>query len=189
MTNELILDQNINISLIIIGSLLIIGCSIYYIVKNNNTAIPTNNTEAFTFEEIEASFEDDRYRNLTTVSNENTEENLDQYFMDSDSDTDTVSDYENPFDSENELDSSDIESILNDPDIFMMPNVDFDVCPIEELKFFEFNSLYAKEISENGVTEEDILDFIYSYSKEELATNWINDLFIKAVNLLKDYMI
>jgi hypothetical protein len=52
-----------------------------------------------------------------------------------------------------------------------MPNVDFDVCPIEELKLFEFNSLYSKEIEEHGVTEEDIIDFIYSFSKEELATN------------------
>jgi|HubBroStandDraft_5_1064220.scaffolds.fasta_scaffold00135_15 hypothetical protein len=178
MNKDLILDNNIDISWIVIGSLLILGCSIYYIIKSNNTAIPTNNKEALTYEDIQAIYDEERNRNIGTVSNEN----IDQFLTASDAETDTASDYE--FDSENEPDTSDIESILNDQDIFIMPNVDFDVCPIEELKLFEFNSLYSKEIEEHGVTEEDIIDFIYSFSKEELATNWINDLFLLAVSLL-----
>jgi len=41
-----------------------------------------------------------------------------------------------------------------------MPNVDLDVCPIEELKFFEFSSLYAREIMEHSISDEEIMEFI-----------------------------
>jgi hypothetical protein len=41
-----------------------------------------------------------------------------------------------------------------------MPNVDFDVCPIEELKFFEFSSLYQREIIEHFISDEEIMEFI-----------------------------
>jgi hypothetical protein len=161
----------------------------YYIIKNknttiptNNTAIPTNNTEAFTHEEMEAVFYEDSDK--LAISNENVDNYVDNFITDSDTDTDSTSDYDSPFFRDSDSDTSDIEGILDDPDLFFMPNVDFDVCPIEELKFYEFNSLYSKEIEAKNVTEEDIMDFIYSFSKEELATNGVNDLFVLALSLL-----
>ena len=160
MTNNLLFDNNLDFYGILIGSGLILSCSIYYLIKSNYTAIPTKNMEPLTNEEIETIINE----NMEPISNENVED----FITDSDFETDIASDYQSTFDSDS---TSDFESILNDPDIFFMPNVDFDVCPIEELKFFEFNSLYAREIVEHSITEEDIMEFIYSFSKEELATN------------------
>jgi len=65
-----------------------------------------------------------------------------------------------------------------------MPNVDFNVCPIEELKFFEFNSLYAREIMEHSISDEEIMEFLSWYTEEELATNWINDEFLTIISIL-----
>jgi hypothetical protein len=41
-----------------------------------------------------------------------------------------------------------------------MPNVDFDVCPIEELKLFEFTSLFYREMAEHHISEADVMEFI-----------------------------
>lgn len=160
MTNNLLTNNNFFDYGILIGCALILGCSLYYLSTNNinnNTAIPSNNIEAI---------------------------------IDSDSDSDStdsqsISDNESLFDSAS---SSDFEGILNNTDImdlyfiqkfrikysqdvFVMPDVDLNVCPIEELKLFEFCSLYSKQILEKSITELEVMEFICSFSKEDLATN------------------
>jgi hypothetical protein len=54
---------------------------------------------------------------------------------------------------------------------FIMPDVDFNVCPIEELKLFEFCSLYGTEMAEHSVSEEEMMEVIGLFSESELATN------------------
>jgi hypothetical protein len=149
--NNLFLDNDYGI-LIVLG--LILGCSISYLIISNYTAIPSKNIEALTIEEIETIINE----NMEPISNANT----DNFITDSESDTTELeSEYQSTFDSDSDSDStSDNESILNDPNLFFMPNVDFDVCPIEELKFFEFSSLYAKEIAEHSISDEEIMEFI-----------------------------
>jgi hypothetical protein len=56
-----------------------------------------------------------------------------------------------------------------------MPNVDFDVCSIYELKFFEISSIFYREIAEKMITDEELIELISYFTKAELATNWIND--------------
>jgi hypothetical protein len=114
-----------------------------------NEALMNENIEPLTIEDIEAIMNE----NIVSVSNANIED----YITDTDSSTELETDYQSTFDSES---SSDTESILNDPDLFFMPNVDFDVCPIEELKFFEFSSLYSREIVEHYISDEEIMEFI-----------------------------
>ncbi len=103
--------------------------------------------------------------------------------IESESETDVESDYQSTFETESDR-TSDFESIINDEDIFFMPNVDFDVCPIDELKFFEFNSLYAREIAEHAISDDEIMEFISWFSDEDLATNWINDVFLWCISQL-----
>jgi len=169
--NQLLFDNNLTYYSLFISCGLILGCTLYYLTKSNNTTIP--NQEAFTYEEMEAVVNENV---LNIISSENIDA-----ITDSDSDTDLATEYQSTFNSDS---TSDTESILNDPDLFFMPNVDFDVCPIEELKFFEFSSLYQKEIIEHSISDEEIMEFISWFSKEDLATNWINDLFVYAICLL-----
>jgi hypothetical protein len=56
-----------------------------------------------------------------------------------------------------------------------MPNVDLDVCSIEELKLFEISSLYSDEISYYGITEEELIEMIGIFDIDQLLTNDIND--------------
>lgn len=182
MNINLLHDKDLTNYGILIACGLILGCSIYYLISsnvNNTTAIPNPNIEGFTNEEIEAIFNENR--DITAISNEN----IDKFITDSDFDTDVESEYQSTFEYDS---SSDNESILDEPiadlDLFFMPNVDFDVCPIEELKFFEWTSLYAKEIAEHSVTDEDIMDFIEESTKEELLSNQIDELFLLAVSLM-----
>jgi hypothetical protein len=131
--------------------------------------------EAFTHEEIEAIINE----NAITVRNS---ENIDD-IIDSDSDTYTerTSEYESVLASSYNTDD---EDIINNPDIFFMPNVDLDVCPIEELKFFEFTSLYARELIEHDISDEEVMEFISWFSEAELLTNRINDLFLDIISIL-----
>ena len=149
MNTNLLFDNNLTYYTVLIASGIILGCCLCYLFNSNQTAILNPNIEAFTNEEIEAIVNE----NAVTITNS---ENI-EAIIDSESDTDVESDYQMYFDSDS---TSDTESILNDPDIFFMPNVDFDVCPIEELKFFEFSSLYSREIIEHSITDEDIMEFI-----------------------------
>jgi hypothetical protein len=144
LLNNLFPDYDYSI-LIVLG--LILGCSISYLILSNNTN-QLQNIEALTNEEIETIINE----NMVPISNANIED-----FTDSEFDTEVESDNQSTFDSDS---TSDNESILNDPDLFFMPNVDFDVCPIEELKHFEFSSLYAKEIAEHSISDEDIMEFL-----------------------------
>ena len=174
--NLLLIDNNLYEYKMFIGCGFILGYSIYYLIKRNNYfQQPTRNMEPFTYEEMEEVFNE----NMVNVSNQNVEELI----SDNDSTSTSDFDYESSFHSDSDS-TSDTESILNDPDLFFMPNVDFDVCPIEELKLFEFNSLYAREIQEHSISEEEIIEFISWFSKEDLATNWINDFFLLTISLL-----
>jgi hypothetical protein len=173
-TNLLLANtQNLDISYVLIGAGVILGCTLCYLIISKYANIPTKNMEAITNEEIDTIINE----NMVAVTNGNVED----FITDSDSETEVEFDSQSTFDSDS---TSDTESILNDPDLFFMPNVDFDVCPIEELKFFEFNSLYAREIVEHSITDADIMEFLSWFSKEDLATNWINDVFIYIITLL-----
>jgi hypothetical protein len=147
MNNELLLDSNLTDISIYITCGFILSFCIYYVISYNYTAIPSNNIEAITNEGIEAIINE----NVETIINN---ENIDA-IIDSDSDTETevISDNQS---------ISDDESILNldDLDLFFMPNVDFDVCSIQELKFFEFISLYSREMFEHSISHEDVMEFI-----------------------------
>jgi hypothetical protein len=178
MNYNLILDNNLTYYGIIISSGVILGCTLIFLIKSNYTAIPPQNLEAITNKNIEAF----TYEEIEAIVNENavTITNI-EAITDSDSDTDVESDCHSTFNSDS---SSDTESILNDPDLFFMPNVDLDVCPIEELKFFEFSSLYHREIIEHSITDEDIMEFISWFSKEDLLTNGINDLFLFCISII-----
>ncbi len=177
MNNSLFYNNDLNIYYICICSGFIFSCSLYYWIRSNSIAIPTTNMEVFTHEEIEAIMNENA---VTVINNENIDAITDS---DTDTYTDIASEYQSTFGIGSDT-TSDTESILNDPDLFFMPNVDLDVCPIEELKFFEFNSLYAREIIEHSISDEEIMEFISWFSKEELLTNWINDLFLWVICLL-----
>jgi len=172
MENNLLHDNNLNLYFILIASGLILGCTLYYLIRSNNTAVPTKNMEPFTNEEIEAILNE----NTTAISNADIEDFI--------TDIDTESDYHNISDYDN-VSTADFEEILKDPDLlfapsfeskfrnveFIMPDVDFNVCPIEELKLFEFCSLYGKEMAEHSITEEDMMELICTFQIEDLATN------------------
>lgn len=171
MNYNLFFENDLSIYYILIGSGLFLSFSLYYLIRNNYIAIPSKNVEVFTQEEIDAIINE----NAVTVINS---DNLDDI---TDSETEISSYYQSSFYSDSEADFSDI---LDDPDLFFMPNVDFNVCPIEELKFFEFNSLYAREIMEHSISDEEIMEFLSWYTEEELATNWINDEFLTIISIL-----
>jgi hypothetical protein len=63
-----------------------------------------------------------------------------------------------------------VKSIYNS-EKFIMPDVDFNICPIEELKLFELSSIFFRELAEHMVSEEDLMEIICLFSKAELATN------------------
>nr|YP_009487225.1 hypothetical protein [Russula abietina]AWB36127.1 hypothetical protein [Russula abietina] len=121
------------------------------------------------------------------VPNSNIEDSL----TDSDTETESVSDSD-------KANSADFDEILKITDFyhmpyfeskfknvkFIMPDVDFNVCPIEELKLFEFCSLFGKEMAEHSVTEEEMMELICLFSERDLATNWINDLLLTIIELL-----
>ena len=123
MNNNFLYDNNLTDYGIIICCGLILGCSIYYLIRSNNIAIPSENIEALTNEAIVN-------ENAVTIINN---ENIDA-IIDSDSDTDIESDYQSTSDNESILDFD-----FTDLDLFFMPNVDFDVCSIQELKLFEIS--------------------------------------------------
>jgi hypothetical protein len=49
---------------------------------------------------------------------------------------------------------------------------------------FEFTSLYPEELRAHNISVEDIIEFLSWFPKEDLATNWINDLFLFIISLL-----
>jgi hypothetical protein len=176
MTNTSLLNNNLFDYTILIGCGIILGCSLFYLIRSNYTVIPSNNTEALTNQEIEGIINENA---VTMINNENIDA-----IIDNDSDTDSQSTYDNEslFDSAS---SSDFDDIIQDPDIyylpymeniysseeFIMPDVDFNVCPIEELKLFEISSLYSRKMAEHSISEEDLMELLSFFNKKELATN------------------
>lgn len=167
---NLLIDNELYLYAIIIGSGLILGCTIYYLIRSNYTAIPPKNIEPLTNEEIEAIIN----QNLETVTNLNIED-----LTDSDFESDLESDYFKSSDDESVLDVD-----INELDLFFMPNVDFDVCSIQELKFFEISSIFQKEIAEKMVTDEELMDLICYLTEAELATNWVNDFIYNVISYM-----
>jgi hypothetical protein len=169
MNINLLFDNNLTDYGILIGCGLIIGCSLLYLFKNNYTAIPSKNIEALTNEEMEALVNENA---VTIINNENIDA-----IIDSDSDTDVTPDYQTTSDNQSILDLD-----LTDLDLFFMPDVDFDVCSIQELKFFEISSIYQREIAENLITDEELMELISGFSDNELATNSINELILLIIS-------
>jgi hypothetical protein len=185
MIENLLLNNNLFGYGIIIGCGLTLGCSVYYLIISNNIANIPNNTEALTNQEIK------------TIKNENMvpNSNIEDIITDSDTETDIASDNISEYES---FGADDFDEIINNPDLyflphfeskfknveFIMPDVDFNVCPIEELKLYEFCSLFGKEMAEHSVTEEEMMELISLFSEKELATNWINDLLLAIIDLL-----
>lgn len=168
LLNNISLDLNILIVLSIV-----LGCSIYYLILSKNTAVVQQNIEAFTAEEIEAIWNE----NAVNVVNAD----IDAL---TDSETEYSSDNESTgFDTDTDIDIA-TENILNDPNLFFMPNVDLNVCSIQELKFFEFSSLYAEEIASHMITDEDIMEFLSWFTEEQLLTNWINHVFYAVITII-----
>lgn len=185
MNNTWISNNNLSEYEILIACGLILCCSVYYLIISNNIANLPNNTEALINQEKEA------------INNENMEPNSNIEDSLTDSDIDTKSENENISDYD-KANTADFDQILTDPELlfmppfeskfrtveFIMPDVDFNICPIEELKLFEFQALYAKEMAEHAITETDMLELICFFPERDLATNWINDLLLAIIELL-----
>jgi hypothetical protein len=175
--NELILDNNLTDYGMLIGCGIIFSFSLYYLIKGNYITTPSKNIEGITNEEIGTIISD----NMVPIS----EANVDSFITDSDSETDVESDHDTIFNSDSDSDSaSGFEDILNDPNISMLPFVDFDVCSIQELKFFEYTSLYSRQLAEHNISDAEVMEFISWWTNEQLATRFIDVVFLYAINLL-----
>jgi hypothetical protein len=184
MNNTYLSNENFSDPTMIIACacVFILSCTLIYIIKSNYTAIPSKNMEAITNQEIETINTENA---VTNINNQNIDA-----IIDNDSETDTDMDSQSTFDNESLLDSatsSDFESIFEDPDIyflpleaakkiynsekFIMPDVDFNICPIEELKLFELSSIFFRELAEHSISSEDLMEIICLFSKADLATN------------------
>jgi hypothetical protein len=164
MNYNLLTDNDLNFYYILIASGIILSCSLYYLLKKNNTENLNRNTETINNED------------MTTISNE-----ILDAITDSDFESDMASDYQTPFDSQ-----STIEIDPTELDLFFMPNVDIDQFSIHELKHFEICSLYSEEMEAYHITDEELENIIGIFSVEDLCTNDINDsilLIITNLNL------
>lgn len=162
-------DNNLSEYGIIICCGLILGCSVFYLFRSNNIANLPNNKEALTYQEIEA------IKNENMVPIGHIEDILTDSEIDSEIDYANMSDH----DSTVSFDDIDLTDLYHVPltkstyrnDEFIMPDVDFNVCPIEELKLFEFCSLYGKEMAEHSISEAEMMELISLFPEKELATN------------------
>jgi hypothetical protein len=153
MNYNLLFDNNLNFYYILIGSGIILSCSLYYLFKINNTENLNINTETINNQDI------------IVISDE-----IIDAIADSDFESDIASDYQSSFDSQ-----STIEIDTTELDLFFMPNVDIDVFSIYELKHFEISSLYREELEASYITDEELEDIIGIFSVEDLCTNDINE--------------
>jgi hypothetical protein len=153
MNYNLLTDNDLNFYYILIASGIILSCSLYYLLKKNNTENLNRNTETINNED------------MTTISNE-----ILDAITDSDFESDMASDYQTPFDSQSTIDIDPTEL-----DLFFMPNVDIDQFSIHELKHFEICSLYSEEMEAYHITDEELENIIGIFSVEDLCTNDIND--------------
>lgn len=185
MIENLISDNYLSDYGIFISCGLILSCSVYYLIRSNYIANLPNNTEVLTNQEI------------GNITNDNMLPNIEDFLTDSEIETE----FETESESESAYDwasSTNFDEILKDQDIFIlppfeskfkdvefiMPDVDFNVCPIQELKLFEFCSLFGKEMVEHSITEEEMMELICLFPEKVLATNWINDLLLAIIELL-----
>lgn len=168
------MDQNMTdiTSLITVG--LILCFSVLYLIRSNNTTNIDN--------------QNINNQNIDTIIDNNSETDTDvdtQFDNESLSDSATSSVWEGILeDPEVFFLPSSILKIINDKKEFIMPDVDFNVCPIEELKLFELCSLFSRELAEHAVSEEELMELICLFSKADLATNWVNDVILFIINLL-----
>lgn len=153
MNYNLLTDNDLNFYYILIASGIILSCSLYYLLKKNNTENLNRNTETINNED------------MTIISND-----ILDAITDSDFESDMASDYQTPFDSQ-----STIEIDPTELDLFFMPNVDIDQFSIHELKHFEICSLYSEEMEAYHITDEELENIIGIFSVEDLCTNDIND--------------
>jgi hypothetical protein len=186
MNSNLLLDNNLTDYGSLIGCGLIICCSLLYLIRNNYTTILPNNTEALTNQKTKAltNQKTEALTNqeigaivaassLTIQNNENINALTDSDYA-TETDYDNISDYE----STSDVDLTDLnlphmplfESNF-ESDNFIMPDVDFNVCSIQELKLFEFCSLFSKEMAEHSISEEKMMEIICTFKEEDLATN------------------
>jgi|HubBroStandDraft_3_1064219.scaffolds.fasta_scaffold00879_7 hypothetical protein len=177
MNSNLLFDNTLTYYGILIGCGVILGCSfsLYQLIRSNYTAIPSENIEGLTNEEIEAIVNENA---VTKINNENIDSIIDSD-SESEYNTDVDFDYQSTSDTESTSDDD-----IADLDLFYMPNVDFNVCSIQELKFFEITSIYAKQIAANNVTDEEVMQLICYLSEEELMTNKVNDFILHIITIM-----
>lgn len=163
MNYNLIFDNNFNLYYILIGSGIILSCSLYYLLKKNNTENLNINTEIKNNEDI------------PHISDE-----IIETMTDSDYESDNASDYLSPFDCERN-----IEIYTDELDLFFMPNIDTNVCSIHELKHYEISSLYREELEASHITDEKLEEILGIFSVEDLCTNDINEsILLIIINLI-----
>ena len=173
MNNYLTYNNELYFYYLLIGTGIIISCSLYYFIRSNNTDNLIKNIEPLTNEEIEEILAE----NSMTISNENIDIIDNDYFIDTESDYQT--------DSQSSIDSqSTIDIDVNDLDLFFMPDVDLNVVSLYELKLFEISSIFRQEILDNGITEEELIDMISIFPVEDLCTNTINEAILLIINNL-----
>jgi hypothetical protein len=154
MNYNLLFDNNLNFYYILIGSGIILSCSLYYLFKNNNTENLNNiNTEIKNNQDI------------IDLSDE-----IVDAIAESASEADIASDYQYSLDS-----LSDMEIDTTELDLFFMPNIDPEIVSIHELKHFEISSLYREELEASYITDEELEEILGIFSVEDLCTNDINE--------------
>ena len=149
--------------------------------NNNNNFFPNQNIPAITNGEIEAIANENAVNAVNVLNIIHIDETIDDEFeVDSgygSNESNVGSDISNDSDYQ-------FEFVINDPTPFVMPDVDFNICPIHELRAFEFQSLYARELEENSVSEEDVIEILSWFTEEQLATNIVNDIFVELISRL-----
>jgi len=166
--------------------------------NNNNNFFPNQNIPAITNGEIEAIANENAVNAVNVLNIIHIDETIDDEFeVDSgygSNESNVGSDISNESiagsnesnvgsDISNDSDYQ-FEFVINDPTPFVMPDVDFNICPIHELRAFEFQSLYARELEENSVSEEDVIEILSWFTEEQLATNIVNDIFVELISRL-----
>jgi len=186
MTTNLIMDNHLIEYGLFLGCGVIIGTYIYYLFKPDciyDTKFPTEDIDAI-LAETTANSNQNTDQNLTD-SGLNTDSDSDRILntdseTDSDLNTDSETDHDTPWNSDSSSDS-DSEEIVIPEDTHFIPNVDFDVCSLHELKLFEIKSLYSRQIAENNLTDEDLMEIITFFSDADLCSLWVNNWIIVAI--------
>jgi len=179
----LLLNKNLYNNYILIGAWLILSCTLYYLKKRKKAAILLLSRSNFTIEDIESISNE----NAVTVFNGDindiiTDDDFDlEVFaatgsvFDSESDSDIDIDIDSVSTSVSDNSPFDFSDIMADYGLTIFPDVDFNICSIQELKLFEIRSLFATELEEHQMSDEDILEIISWFSDAQLASLWIND--------------